>query len=157
MVIHQLTPEQCFDVLRNASYGRLACARSDQPYVVPFFFSLDAPRDCLYSFSTVGQRVDWMRDNPKVCVEIDHVIDQFNWTTVVAFGRYREITTSPQDEGERRRASEMFQKRDKWWLPALGSRRPDEEHPTSVIYRIDLEKLTGRRAAGRVPVIQRDT
>ena len=35
--------------------------------------------DYLYSFSTVGQKIEWMRANPNVCVETDEVT---NSTTV---------------------------------------------------------------------------
>ena len=41
MLIHELTPAECYDVLGRATYGRLGCARYDQPYVVPFVFQLD--------------------------------------------------------------------------------------------------------------------
>ena len=151
MVIHELSPDECFDVLARATYGRLACSRADQPYVVPFFFYLDRLSDSLYSFSTVGQKIDWMRDNPKVCVEVDEAFDKNHWTTVVAFGRYHEITSSRQHEPERRRASELFQHREMWWLPGLGKRTPGEEHVTAVVYRIVIDKVTGRRAGGRRP------
>jgi len=146
MVIHELTLAQCRDVLGSSSHGRLGCARADQPYVVPFFFQYDSTGDCLYSFSAIGQKIDWMRDNPMVCVEVDEVIDQFNWTSVVAFGRYEEMGDSPQDEGARRRAHSFFQHRSAWWLPALGKATGREEPHASVVYRIALHKLTGRRA-----------
>jgi nitroimidazol reductase NimA-like FMN-containing flavoprotein (pyridoxamine 5'-phosphate oxidase superfamily) len=146
MLIHELTLAECRGVLGHSSYGRLGCARADQPYVVPFSFQYDAAGDCLYSFSAVGQKIDWMRDNPMVCVEVDEVVDQFNWTSIVAFGRYEEMGDSPQDEGARRRAHSFFQQRSAWWLPALGKSTGHEEPHRSVVYRIAIHKLTGRRA-----------
>jgi nitroimidazol reductase NimA-like FMN-containing flavoprotein (pyridoxamine 5'-phosphate oxidase superfamily) len=147
VVIHDLSPAECREVLARANYGRLGCARADQPYVVPFFFYLDPEEDYVYSFSTVGQKIDWMRGNPKVCVEVDEVVDQFNWTTVVAYGRYEELRDSKQDTAARRRAYELFQQRSAWWLPGLAKRASGEEHHTAVTYRIHLDRLTGRRAA----------
>jgi len=41
--------------------------------------------------STASQR-SGMRDNPKVCIEVDQIVDQFHWTTVVASGRYEELS-----------------------------------------------------------------
>lgn len=147
MVIHELTPAECREVLERASHGRLSCARAGQPYIVPFFFYLDRDRDCLYSFSTLGQKIDWMRQNPKVCVEVDDIVDQLNWTTVLAFGRYQELRQdSRQDEDERRRAYELFRQRSAWWLPGLGTLAFGEEHHTPIVYRILIDKLTGRRA-----------
>ena len=146
MVIHELTLAECREVLGHASHGRLGCARADQPYVVPFFFQFDPVGACVYSFSAVGPKIDWMRETPMVCVEVDEVIDQFNWTCVVAFGRYEEMRDSPQDEGARRRAHSFFQQRSAWWLPALGKVTGGVEPHKAVVYRIVLHKLTGRRA-----------
>jgi uncharacterized protein len=146
MLIHELTPAECRSVLGRATYGRLACARGDQPYIVPFVFQLDQAGACMYSFSTVGQKIDWMRENPKVCVEVDEVVDQFNWLSVVAFGRYEEIGDPTNDEDLRRQATDLLQQRAAWWLPAIGKLASGEEHHASVVYRILISKLTGRRA-----------
>ena len=93
MLIHELTPAECYDVLGRAAYGRLGCARYDQPYVVPFVFKLDQAGSCLYSISTVGQKIHWMRENPKVCVEVDEVGDQFHWTTFSRLGATKKSAT----------------------------------------------------------------
>ena len=148
MLIHELTPAECREVLGRATYGRLGCARGEQPYVVPFVFQLDPSGECLYSFSTLGQKIDWMRGNPRVCVEVDEVVDQRNWTSVLALGRYEEIRgAGRQDEDLRRQANELFQHRSNWWLPALGKLASGEEHHSPVVFRILIDKLTGRRAA----------
>ena len=147
MVIHQLTPAECFELLGRARHGRLACSRHEQPYIVPFSFYLDQPRECLYSFSTLGQKIEWMRGNPKVCVEVDDIVDQFNWTTVLVFGRYEEVGDAGHDPDSRRRAHELFRQRAEWWLPGVGKSTAGDEHHTPIVYRIQIDKLTGRRAA----------
>jgi nitroimidazol reductase NimA-like FMN-containing flavoprotein (pyridoxamine 5'-phosphate oxidase superfamily) len=146
MVIHELSEVECRSVLSRARYGRLACSREDQPYVVPFFFYLDPANDHLYSFSTVGQKIDWMRHNPKVCVEVDEIVDRLNWTTVLAFGRYEELSDAPKDDEARRRAHELLQLRTDWWLPGIGH-TSHEEPRSPLIYRIAVDRLTGRRAS----------
>lgn len=50
--------------------------RFDQPYVVPIHLSLDAERSCVYAFSTVGQKILWMRENPQVCLEVEEIRDK---------------------------------------------------------------------------------
>jgi nitroimidazol reductase NimA-like FMN-containing flavoprotein (pyridoxamine 5'-phosphate oxidase superfamily) len=146
MLVHELSERECAEVLGRSDLGRLACAHDGQPYIVPIHFSFDADRHCLYAFSTVGQKIEWMRDNPKVCVEVEDIADRAHWTTVLAFGRYGEVTDSPADAIARHRAQELFQQRPAWWLPAaakVGSR----EHHAMVLYRIQIDRLTGRRAA----------
>ena len=116
MIIHELTMAQCHDVLGRTGLGRLACAHDDQPYIVPILFDFDRQQECLYSFSTVGRKIDWMRRNPKVCMEVDEISDPFHWTTVVVFGRYEEIPPSEASDA-RQRAHDLFQQRPEWWLP----------------------------------------
>jgi uncharacterized protein len=90
MFIHQLTDDECDDVLRRTNLGRLGCARDNQPYVVPIYFKFDAHKldaRYLYSFANLGQKIYWMRKNPLVCVEVDDVKDQFHWTSCSADSR----------------------------------------------------------------------
>jgi uncharacterized protein len=146
MVIHELTPSECREVLGGGGIGRLACCRDEQPYVVPVFLYYDDETRCLYGFATVGQKIDWMRANPKVCIEVDHVADQTNWTTVLAFGRYEEVQDSAGDEIIRRRALHLFNQWPHWWLPATAKREGGREHHAPVLYRIIIDRMSGRRA-----------
>lgn len=146
MLIHELTPDECRTVLGRAVYGRLACSRADQPYVIPFVFHLDPDGTCAYSFSTPGQKIQWMRENPKVCIEVDEMVDAFNWTSVVAFGHYEEIREANHDDDLRGHAAALFEQRKNWWFPALGKVASAEERYSLVVYRIVIDRLSGRRA-----------
>jgi uncharacterized protein len=145
MLIHELNRDECRDVLGRATLGRLACSRFDQPYVVPIHFSFDSERNCIYAFSTIGQKIQWMRENSKVCLEIEEVSDKDRWTTVLAFGRYEEIHQHPEESEARHRAEQLFVQRHEWWLPAAG-KLEGRERPDVVVYRIQIDRLTGRRA-----------
>jgi nitroimidazol reductase NimA-like FMN-containing flavoprotein (pyridoxamine 5'-phosphate oxidase superfamily) len=151
VLIHDLTAEQCREVLTRTNMARLACARANQPYVVPIFFSFDAQDGCLYSFSTLGQKVDWMRGNPKVCLEVEEIGGQHQWTTILVFGRYEEITDSSEHADARRLAHDLFQQRPHWWLPAAAKLRGGEEHQSPVLYRVRIDRVTGRRAGRERP------
>jgi nitroimidazol reductase NimA-like FMN-containing flavoprotein (pyridoxamine 5'-phosphate oxidase superfamily) len=146
MLIHELTPTECAEILQRTNLGRLACAKDGQPYVVPVHFSFDLERSCVYGFSTVGQKVMWMRENPRVCLEVDEVADKDHWQTVIVFGRYEEILDSPEEPEARLRAVTLFQQRPEWWLPAAAKVDSLERHAV-VVYRIQIHRVTGRRAA----------
>jgi uncharacterized protein len=146
MLIHELNQTECADVLRRNHLGRLACSRYDQPYIVPIHFAFDEPHRCVYAFSSIGQKIEWMRENPKVCLEIEEIDDKNHWTTVVAMGRYEEIPASADGADARRRAEFLFEQRQEWWLPAAG-RLPSREHGTVLVYAIQLDRVSGRRAA----------
>jgi nitroimidazol reductase NimA-like FMN-containing flavoprotein (pyridoxamine 5'-phosphate oxidase superfamily) len=146
MQIHELTADECFTVLERSHLGRLGCARENQPYVVPIHFSFDAQRRCVYGFSAVGQKVDWMRSNPKVCLELDDIGDKDHWTTVIAVGRYEEIHHAAHEAEARRRAEQLFRQRREWWLPGA-AKLGALEHEDVVIYRIQIDRVSGRRAS----------
>ena len=95
MLIHELSAEECADHLGRTSVGRLACALFHQPYIVPIHFSFDAERGCLYAFSMVGQKIEWMRQNPLVCLEFDELTTHGQWASVVVFGHYEELPPTP--------------------------------------------------------------
>jgi nitroimidazol reductase NimA-like FMN-containing flavoprotein (pyridoxamine 5'-phosphate oxidase superfamily) len=146
MRIRELDRVECGEVLSRNQLARLACARHGQPYIVPIHYSFDAARKCLYAFSTVGQKVDWMRENPLVCVEVEEIADKNLWTTVLIFGRYEELTDAPEDASARRTAQTLFEGRPQWWFPAaakVGSR----EHHEMVLYRILIDRMSGRRTS----------
>jgi uncharacterized protein len=145
MLIQELTRDQCREVLSRTELARLACARFDQPYVVPIHFAFDPARNCAYAFSMVGQKIRWLRENPKVCLAVDEIEDKDSWTSVLAFGRYEEL---PREDPEpRSRAEMLFTNRNGWWLPAA-ARVAGREPEDLIVYRIQIDRLTGRRAGG---------
>jgi nitroimidazol reductase NimA-like FMN-containing flavoprotein (pyridoxamine 5'-phosphate oxidase superfamily) len=146
MFIHEMNEFQCRKALEQASVGRLACAKDNQPYVVPIYFSFDGRH--LYGFTTLGQKTEWMRTNPKVCLEIDERRSHDRWTSVIVFGRYEELPDDPEFGAARVAAHEALQKRAMWWEPAyLGTNHFDVRHSLSpIFYRIHIERITGRRA-----------
>ena len=146
MLIHELSHAECVEVLSRAHVGRLACARDDQPYVVPISFYFDGTGS-LYGFSRVGQKIEWMRDNPKVCVEADDIADRFHWTSIVVTGTYEELTDSPEDSEQLKRALALLQQHANWWLPGAGKLVDGEPHTTSVVYRVRISSVSGRRTA----------
>ena len=147
MLIHELTQAECRELLGRATIGRLACSHRDQPYVVPVQLFYDEARESLFGFSTLGQKITWMRENPKICVEVEEISDKFHWATVLAFGTYEELHASPGGSFPEQAALDLFQKRRAWWLPGAGKLAGHEEHHLPVVYSVRINRLTGRRAA----------
>lgn len=71
MMINEMSEKECRTVLTRSSIGRLGCALENQPYVVPIYFAYES--ECVYVLSTFGQKVEWMRANPKVCIQVDEI------------------------------------------------------------------------------------
>ena len=72
MKIEELGVQESMDLLARVQRGNLACAKDNQPYVTPFYFAFH--KRFIYSFSTVGQKIEWIRANPLVCIEADEVV-----------------------------------------------------------------------------------
>jgi nitroimidazol reductase NimA-like FMN-containing flavoprotein (pyridoxamine 5'-phosphate oxidase superfamily) len=144
MVI-EMSEQECREMLARSSLGRLGCSRNDQPYVVPINFGYEA--DYFYVLSTVGQKIEWMRENPKVCVEVDEIGKQAEWMSVVVNGTYQELPESQYGE-ERARARKLLEKRTMWWHNALGERqlRSESELIETTFFRIRAESVTGLRS-----------
>jgi nitroimidazol reductase NimA-like FMN-containing flavoprotein (pyridoxamine 5'-phosphate oxidase superfamily) len=127
--------------------GRLACVRDSQPYVTPFHFCFHDGH--IYSFATIGQKIMWMRDNPRVCVEVDEIKSPQQWTCVIAFGRFEELPNSPEWRQTRQMVHDLLEKHGNWWQPGFARTViGGEERPlVPVFFRIFVEQMTGRRAS----------
>jgi len=142
MEIDEMTQDACRSVLTRASMGRLGCSLENQPYVVPICFAYET--DYIYVFSTLGQKIKWMRVNPKVCIQIDELTNQFQWVSVIANGTYQELP-EPQYESERAHAHKLLEKRSRWWLNALAERRTRsrDDFIEPLFFRVHIVSLTG--------------
>lgn len=156
MFIHEMTEFECRQALQQATVGRLACARDGQPYAVPINFAFDGTY--LYGFTTLGQKIECMRANPLVCLEIDEIISASQWMSIVVFGRYEELPDEPKYESARIRAHALLQKRAIWWEPAYISQehRDQTRSLIPIFYRIHIKKITGHRATPDEPSPRQD-
>jgi nitroimidazol reductase NimA-like FMN-containing flavoprotein (pyridoxamine 5'-phosphate oxidase superfamily) len=147
MRISKMEDQPCRDLLARLGFGRLGCSRDNQPYIVPIYFVCE--RDRLYGFATVGQKIEWMRLNPRVCVQADEVFGDDNWTCVVVLGRYEELPNASEYAEERRRAQSLLEKRSIWWQTSYVAAqvRDQLEPPSPVFYRIHVEEISGLRAS----------
>jgi hypothetical protein len=151
MYIHEMSIDECFAELEKADVGRLACARDNQPYLVPVNFAFDGTH--LYGFTTLGQKIEWMRSNPLVCFEIDAVTGHNEWMSIIVSGRYEELPDQPGFQEARIQAHRYLQERVMWWEPAyISQQHRDQPHSlTPIFYRIHIEKITGHRATSDEP------
>ena len=147
MLITKLRSGECRKLLARVGFGRLACVSNNRPYIVPIYFSYEA--EFLYCFSTLGRKIEWMRENPLVCVEVDEIVAHDDWVSVVALGRYLEFSNSPKDAKGREYARSLIERRALWWqsgYTAVQVRR-QRKPVVPVFYCIQIEEMTGLRAS----------
>ena len=143
MLIHNLTRRESIDLLSRARLGRFACAYEGQSYIVPMHYAYDD--NYLYSSTTLGQKINWMRANPLVCVEVDELVSPQDWATVIVLGKYEELPATPEHEADRQRAYHLLQRQPMWWEPAyVKTSLGGELRPLVPIYfRICIDKISG--------------
>jgi uncharacterized protein len=146
VLIKEMTPGECGDFLSRTGFGRLGCTSGGEPYVVPIYFAYEP--GYLYSFSTVGQKIEWMRKNPSVCVEADEVANHFQWASVILRGRYEELPDKPEFKEKRVHAQLELEKHKLWWQTAYASEifRGQGEAIAPIFYCIHINAISGRRA-----------
>ncbi len=146
MLVGELHSGECYELLARLGFGRLACARDNQPYIVPIYFAYEPER--LYGFGTLGQKIEWMRSNPLVAVEADEVKSHIEWTSVVVRGRYEEFPDTPEYADRRQQAQSVLEKRSLWWQTGFASAqtRGRFNRDLPVFYCIHIDEISGHRA-----------
>jgi nitroimidazol reductase NimA-like FMN-containing flavoprotein (pyridoxamine 5'-phosphate oxidase superfamily) len=146
MAVQDLTEAECISILARTRLGRLGCAHQNQPYVVPIYFAYEQPY--IYAFTIPGQKVDWMRYNPLVCLEVDEVVDSEHWRSVVIFGRYEELQDLPDWKDPSLHVLDLLNKRAGWWHPGCASAtyRDPAQPLIPIFYRIRIDRISGRQA-----------
>lgn len=147
MLIRTLSALECTKLLAANRVGRLACAKDGQPYVVPLYYAY--ADNHLYAFSLPGKKIDWMRANPLVCVQVDERGQGRGWRSVVVDGRYEELPDRVDHKVQRDHAWSLLSKHADWWEPgALKPVAPLVSDCTPhVFYRILIEQVSGREAS----------
>ncbi len=141
-----LKGQEMENVIRHQLIGRLGCYADGRVYVVPVSYAYDG--EFIYAFSREGMKVEMMRKNPQVCLQIDNMNYMDNWESVIIWGEFEEL----RDTEKRNYALEKLMNR---ILPVITSEmirisphwpfpvdRPEDID--GVVYRIRIIEKTGR-------------
>jgi len=142
----KLNTEEIEQVLMHQVVGRLGCHADDITYVVPVSYAYDGR--FIYGRSFEGMKIDMMREDPKVCFQVDIMNNMSDWQSVIAWGIYEEL----KNPTERNEALQQLMDRR---LPLLSSETthlspvwPFTPHDISeikgIVFRILVTKKTGR-------------
>lgn len=146
MIVRDLSPNECKEMLERQRLGRLACAVDDKPYLVPIFYAYGD--GCAYAFTMPGRKLDIMRANPCVSLLVEEKKSGREWTSVIAEGRFEELPDKIGHKQDRERAWTLLSKHANWWEP--GSLRTVltelTDHSRHVFFRIHIDKISGREA-----------
>jgi nitroimidazol reductase NimA-like FMN-containing flavoprotein (pyridoxamine 5'-phosphate oxidase superfamily) len=134
-MISEIGYRESRELLRDQNIGRLGCCSEGMPYVIPVNYFFDG--EDIYIHSMPGRKIQVMRANPHVCLQVDEIEDTFNWLSVIAFGLFEEV----YDTTERDRIlAAMFQR-----LPHMTPVESIVRDSMSevIVFRIRVERITG--------------
>ena len=145
-MLGKLTDTETEEILKRQVVGRIGCHADGVTYVVPISYAYDGKDVYVHTYE--GMKLKMMRENPHVCFETDTMKDMANWQSVVAWGKFEELTES----GERNKALQILLDRK---LPLLSSitTHLSKDWPFSpddlskiegIVFRIVLKERHGR-------------
>ncbi len=86
----KLNKDQIEEMLYRNVIGRIGCSADGIIYVVPLNYVYDGTN--IYAHSSTGMKIEMMRKNPEICFQVDDIQNLVNWRSVIAWGRYEELT-----------------------------------------------------------------
>ena len=148
-MLGELSVIEIEELLHKQIVGRIGCHDMDLVYVVPISYAYDDNR--IYCHTYEGKKIDIMRNNPKVCFQVDEMRDMANWRSVMAWGEFQELS----NQDERTQALLILLHRQlparssitthlgKSW-PFTPSSKEDLNKIPGIVFRISLTEKTGR-------------
>jgi nitroimidazol reductase NimA-like FMN-containing flavoprotein (pyridoxamine 5'-phosphate oxidase superfamily) len=88
-MVGALSDREIRDLLAASRYGHPGCHYDGLTYVVPINFVVDGSR--LLPVTSAGRKIDIMRSNPKVCVQVEDVESIDHWKSVILWGKFRVL------------------------------------------------------------------
>lgn len=146
--ISNLTAEMINEVLESKYIGRIGCSENGRTYVVPITYYYDKSHNSILGVTTEGMKVKMLRKNPEVCFEVEEIENMTNWRTVIAWGKYEELSGS-----DAKRALHVFVEGIKSLIHANKDSSPaflkdfssvDSFNHHTIIFRIPLSEKTGK-------------
>ncbi|MBK7600814.1 MAG: pyridoxamine 5'-phosphate oxidase family protein [Acidobacteria bacterium] len=135
MPVGKIPLNDAISILEKGNLGRLGCIAEGEPYVIPVNYFYDGKY--IYIHSMPGRKINALRSNPRACLQIDEIVDSYNWRSVIAYGSYEEIS----DEDTREQILESIFKRVPQLTPVETKMAKSPEK--TIIFRLMVDQITG--------------
>jgi nitroimidazol reductase NimA-like FMN-containing flavoprotein (pyridoxamine 5'-phosphate oxidase superfamily) len=132
-----LSEAEAQNLIASSKIGRLGCVDNGEPYVVPVNYLFED--GSIYSHSLPGRKINAMRTHSRTCLQVDEIVSDFVWRSVIAFGNFEEIRV-PSD---RRSILSKLLVRFPLLTPVESVMARDANAPDSIVFRIIVDRITG--------------
>lgn len=93
-MICSIDHKEALHILKNKYVGHLAYTHEQKPFVIPityFYFEKD---HCIICYSREGHKINAMRQQPQVALQVAQVVSINLWKSVMIHGTYTELDGS---------------------------------------------------------------
>ena len=133
----ELSRGEIEEFLRGQRIARLGCHAAGITYVVPLIYAYE--NGAVFAVTTEGRKTAMLRENPRVCVEIDEydADRRGSWRSVIAYGTYEELSGDAVEPA-------LALMRERFVRTAGRAAEPRQLGPNVVVLRISLDEVSGR-------------
>jgi len=133
----ELSRDEIDEFLRRQRIARLGCHADGVTYLVPLIYAYDD--GAVVAVTTEGRKTAMLRENPRVCVEIDEydADGKGSWRSVIAHGTYEELGGDAIEPA-------LALMRERFARTAGRAAEPRQLGPNVVVLRIRLDEISGR-------------
>jgi nitroimidazol reductase NimA-like FMN-containing flavoprotein (pyridoxamine 5'-phosphate oxidase superfamily) len=132
-----LTENEAHKLIGAGKIGHLGCVVNGEPYVVPINYVFED--GSIYSHSLPGLKIEAMRAQRRVCLQIEEIEDNFNWRSALVYGDFEEIRVP----SERRSVLGKLMAHFPLLTPVESVMAQDASAPDTIVFRIVIDRITG--------------
>ncbi len=137
-MIKTLSETEAQKLLKEQKFGHLGCIlETGEPYVVPVNYLFYDEE--IYLHLLPGDKLDALRTNPKICLQVEKIEDILKWQSVIVFGEFQEVKRT----NEKIKVMQEFAKKFERLTPVEAMIEEEWNLGGTVVFRIKIKKITG--------------
>jgi len=135
-------------LLADNYIGHLAFISKNWPYVIPITYYYNTKENYIIGYSGEGHKIDAMRKNSSVSLEVSEIDSVNKWKSVLVLGNYEELSGIDAKYrlhefavGVKKIMTDKEQKKPQF-VSDFSSKISDEGHP--IVFQININDISGK-------------
>ncbi|MBK8290401.1 MAG: pyridoxamine 5'-phosphate oxidase family protein [Flammeovirgaceae bacterium] len=146
-MLGELSKEEIEEVLKSNVIGRIGCTGNGRIYVVPITYVYDD--GYVIGHTKEGMKIEFLRENPECCFEVDEMKGISHWQSVIAWGTFEELEGEEADQAMEKLVAKLLplvpsETSHAARMGPTSSRRTSTQGNNPIVYRILLKEKSGR-------------
>src|SRR5690606_17542919 len=89
-MIQNMEEKEIRFILENNYVGHLGYIHQNRPYIVPITYYFDKVKSAIICYSGGGHKMNAMRKNTEVCLQVDTINTVNNWKSILVHGKFKQ-------------------------------------------------------------------